>query len=51
MRVTVIATGFDEKKPAAPRMGAFSANVEKARPAIVEDDSDIDAIFKIFNKN
>ena len=48
MRVTVIATGFDEKKPAA-RMGAFSANVEKSRP--VEDDSDIDAIFKIFNKN
>ena len=49
MRVTVIATGFDEKKAAAPRAGAFSANVEKARP--VEDDSDIDAIFKIFNKN
>ena len=51
MRVTVIATGFDEKKPAAPRMGAFSATVEKTRPAPVEDDSDIDAIFKIFNKN
>ena len=50
MRVTVIATGFDEKKSsAAPRMGAFSSNVEKSRP--VEDDSDIDAIFKIFNKN
>ena len=49
MRVTVIATGFDEKKAAAPRVGAFSANVEKTRP--VEDDSDIDAIFKIFNKN
>ena len=49
MRVTVIATGFDEKKAAAPRVGAFSANVEKSRP--VEDDSDIDAIFKIFNKN
>jgi len=50
MRVTVIATGFDEKKPAAPRVGAFSATVEKTRP-VVEDDSDIDAIFKIFNKN
>lgn len=49
MRVTVIATGFDDKKTAAPRVGAFSANVEKSRP--VEDDSDIDAIFKIFNKN
>jgi len=49
MRVTVIATGFDEKKTAAPRVGAFSANVEKSRP--VEDDSDIDAIFKIFNRN
>ncbi len=48
MRVTVIATGFDDKKAAAPKPGAFSANVEKTRP--VEDDSDIDAIFKIFNK-
>ena len=48
LRVTVIATGFDEKKSAAPRAGAFSANVEKTRPA--EDDSDIDAIFRIFNK-
>ena len=48
MRVTVIATGFDEKKASAPRVGAFSANVEKSRP--VEDDSDIDAIFKIFNR-
>ena len=50
MRVTVIATGFDEKKAAAPRVGTFSASVEKSRP-VVEDDSDIDAIFKIFNKN
>ncbi len=49
MRVTVIATGFDDKKAAAPKVGAFSSNVEKTRP--VEDDSDIDAIFKIFNKN
>ncbi len=49
MRVTVIATGFDEKRPAA-RMGAFSSAVEKNKP-VVEDDSDIDAIFRIFNKN
>ena len=50
MRVTVIATGFDEKKTASTgRQGAFSSNVEKSRP--VEDDSDIDAIFRIFNKN
>ena len=50
MRVTVIATGFDERRSAAPRMGAFSSAVEKSKSA-VEDDSDIDAIFKIFNKN
>jgi len=52
MRVTVIATGFDEKRPTASagRMGAFSSGVEKSKP-VVEDDSDIDAIFKIFNKN
>ena len=51
MRVTVIATGFDEKRPASSgRMGAFSSAVEKSKP-VVEDDSDIDAIFKIFNKN
>ena len=50
MRVTVIATGFDERRSAAPRMGAFSSAVEKSKAA-VEDDSDIDAIFKIFNKN
>ena len=50
MRVTVIATGFDEKKTTSTgRQGAFSSNVEKSRP--VEDDSDIDAIFRIFNKN
>ena len=48
IRVTVISTGFDEKRPAS-RPGAFTAAVEKAAPA--EDDSDIDAIFKIFNKN
>ncbi len=50
MRVTVIATGFDEKRSATPRMGAFSSAVEKSK-AVVEDDTDIDAIFKIFNKN
>ncbi len=50
MRVTVIATGFDDKKTTSSgRQGAFSSNVEKSRP--VEDDSDIDAIFRIFNKN
>ncbi len=48
MRVTVIATGFDEKKPSS-RMGAFSSAVEKST-ANVEDDNDIDAIFKIFNR-
>ena len=48
IRVTVISTGFDEKRPAS-RPGAFSSAVEKT--ASSEDDSDIDAIFKIFNKN
>ncbi len=51
MRVTVIATGFDEKRAAAAtRVGAFSSAVEKSKPVVTEDDSDIDAIFKIFNK-
>ena len=53
MRVTVIATGFDEKKPTT-RLGAFSSGMERSgrTPAApVEDDNDIDAIFKIFNKN
>ena len=51
MRVTVIATGFDEKKSSTSttRTGAFSSGVEKTKP-IVEDDSDIDAIFKIFDR-
>jgi len=51
MRVTVIATGFDERKPAT-RLGAFSNGAEKnvLRPP-VEEDGDIDAIFKIFNRN
>ena len=57
IRVTVIATGFDGQKTEQPTAGAFSSNVEKAaasEPASVitpmEDTSDIDAIFKIFNK-
>ena len=53
MRVTVIATGFDEKKPTT-RLGAFSSGMERSGrtpAAAVEDDNDIDAIFKIFNKN
>ncbi len=49
MRVTVIATGFEEKKSAPARPGAFSSGVNRSR--IVEDDNDIDAIFKIFEKN
>ena len=48
MRVTVIATGFDEKKPTT-RLGAFSSGVERSKAE--DDDNDIDAIFKIFNKN
>ncbi len=48
MRVTVIATGFDEKKPST-RVGAFSSGVERSK--VVDDDNDIDAIFKIFNRN
>ena len=54
MRVTVIATGFAEKRqsPAKP-IGAFSAAQEKAsasRTQAQEDIDDIDEIFKIFNK-
>ena len=53
MRVTVIATGFDEKASAggAKAGGAFSAAGEKAKAAATEDISDIDEIFKIFNKD
>ena len=55
MRVTVIATGFAEKRqsPAKP-IGAFSAAQEKAsasRSQAQEDIDDIDEIFKIFNRN
>ena len=48
MRVTVIATGFDETKTET-NQGVFTTSVEK-KSAPVEDDTDIDAIFKIFNK-
>ena len=55
MRVTVIATGFDDKKIpqsiANKRMGAFSAAGEKTKPSAKEDIDDIDEIFKIFNKD
>lgn len=55
MRVTVIATGFAEKRqsPAKP-IGAFSAAQEKAsasRTQAQADIDDIDEIFKIFNRN
>ena len=55
MRVTVIATGFAEKRqsPTKP-IGAFSAAQEKAsasRTQAQEDIDDIDEIFKNFNRN
>lgn len=53
MRVTVIATGFaDTTKTPVKTSGMFSVAGEKAKSsAPVEDISDIDEIFKIFNKN
>ena len=56
MRVTVIATGFDDKKSQQPqqpatKIGAYSAASEKAKSAAVEDIDDIDEIFKIVNKD
>ena len=49
MRVTVIATGFDEKAPA--KGGAFTAAASAASaPAADKADDDFDDIFKIFNK-
>ena len=55
MRVTVIATGFDDKKQGqqqpANKIGAYSAASEKAKPLPTEDIDDIDEIFKIFNKD
>ena len=52
MRVTVIATGFDDKQRQQPanKIGAYSAASEKAKPLPTEDIDDIDEIFKIFNK-
>ena len=52
MRVTVIATGFAEKK-AQPvnKIGAYTAASEKAKVSAAEDIDDIDEIFKIFNKD
>ena len=55
IRVTVIATGFAEKRqsPAKP-IGAYSAAQEKAtatKNQAQEDIDDIDEIFKIFNRN
>ena len=55
MRVTVIATGFAEKRqsPAKP-IGAYSAAQEKATASknqAQEDIDDIDEIFKIFNRD
>ena len=61
IRVTVIATGFDDKKEEEPqnasatvKPGAFTAVSEKVKstpvPVAEEDVDDIDAIFSIFNK-
>lgn len=52
MRVTVIATGFDEKRQQpVNKIGAYSAASEKAKATTEEDISDIDEIFKIFNRD
>ena len=54
MRVTVIATGFDDKQRQQPanKIGAYtSATSEKAKAQVAEDIDDIDEIFKIFNKD
>ncbi len=53
MRVTVIATGFDDKQRQQPttKLGAYSAAGEKAKAQAAEDIDDIDEIFKIFNKD
>ena len=62
MRVTVIATGFDDKKQpeSAPARGVFSAaagksasasNASREKPKVdTSNIDDIDEIFKIFNK-
>ncbi len=52
MRVTVIATGFDDKKQPSTKIGAYSAAGEKAKTSVDSSDiDDIDEIFKIFNKD
>jgi len=74
LRVTVIATGFDDRRTEAPRPGMFSTTMDRVSAPVVntapvapaattapaapvsglhapEDDGDIDAIFKIFNKS
>ncbi len=55
MRVTVIATGFEEKRQQpATKVGAYSAAAaERAntKAPAQEDIDDIDEIFKIFNRN
>ncbi|MBQ7870863.1 MAG: cell division protein FtsZ, partial [Oscillospiraceae bacterium] len=54
MRVTVIATGFDDKKKAEPTKGIYSsANPGRTQSAPSDPSTgidDIDEIFKIFNK-
>ncbi len=56
MQVTVIATGFEdrkeESKPQAPASKAapYSAAGERAKTSTVSDIDDIDEIFKIFNR-
>ena len=54
MRVTVIATGFDEKKPESKGIYS-SAKPAAGKPQAIPTDAasdinDIDEIFKIFNK-
>ena len=62
MRVTVIATGFDQAKNehTAPAVGAFTGAAEKAKSSApassprpvtrTNEVDDIDEIFKIFNR-
>ena len=55
MRVTVIATGFDEKKPESKGIYSSSkptaGSKQQSIPADAASDiNDIDEIFKIFNK-
>ena len=56
MRVTVIATGFDEKKPESKGIYSSSkpaaGSKQQSIPADAASDiNDIDEIFKIFNRN